>query len=421
MVAIEEGTATVSGDDGEKPETSRYSVIYVKQDGHWLQARIQDLTPSELSAHDHLKDLEWMLGEWVNESDDELVSTTCSWSDNGSFLIREFDVKIEGKVALSGTQRIGWDPLRKQFRTWVFDSEGGFAEGLVSHDDDLDQWIVQSSGVRADGQPVTVTSVFTPLDPDRIAWQTVERTVGGVALPGLDQYILVRKPPSRPLDGPNVVNRTQAHPVTPSFVEDRSMFRVVGRLMLLALLIGAVTALPVFGRGGGRGGGGRGGGGGGMRRRRRRWWHARWWWWHARGAAVWAVAGASRQPVDQRTASGRWGWWCPARWRRPARRVALAAVAGPAEGLAWERGEQAVDPAWEVAGRGKVVLVLIVPAPVRGDRRWCRDRQSARHRRWPGDRRSARHRRWPGDRQSARHRRSAGDRRWPGDRQSAGH
>ena len=194
-VAIEEGTATVSGDDGEEPETSRYSVIYVKQDGHWLHARIQDQTPSELSAHDHLKDLEWMLGEWVNESDDELVSTTCSWSDNGSFLIREFDVKIEGKVALSGTQRIGWDPLRKQFRTWVFDSEGGFAEGLVSHDDDLDQWIVQSSGVRADGQPVTVTSVFTPLDPDRIAWQTVERTVGGVAVPGLDQYIVVRKPP----------------------------------------------------------------------------------------------------------------------------------------------------------------------------------------------------------------------------------
>ena len=195
VMAVEEGTATVSGDDGGKPETSRYSVIYVKQDGHWLQARIQDLTPSEPSAHDHLKDLEWMLGEWLNESDDELVSTTCSWSDNGSFLIREFDVKIEGKVALSGTQRIGWDPLRKQFRTWVFDSEGGFAEGLVSHDDDDDQWIVQSSGVRADGQPVTVTSVFTPLDPDRIAWQTVERTVGGVAVPGLDQYILVRKPP----------------------------------------------------------------------------------------------------------------------------------------------------------------------------------------------------------------------------------
>jgi uncharacterized protein (TIGR02246 family) len=194
-VAIEEGTATVSGDTGEAPETSRYSVIYFKQDGRWLHARIQDQTPPESSAHDHLKDLEWMIGEWLTESDDELVSTTCSWSDNGSFLFRQFDVKIEGQVALSGTQRIGWDPLRNQFRTWVFDDEGGFAEGLISHDEDDDQWIIKSTGVRADGQPVTVTSVFAPLDPDRIGWQTVERTVGGVALPGFDQYILVRKPP----------------------------------------------------------------------------------------------------------------------------------------------------------------------------------------------------------------------------------
>jgi uncharacterized protein (TIGR02246 family) len=194
-LAIEEGTATVSGDAGEKPDTSHYSVIYVKQDGHWLHARIQDQTPLEASAHDRLKDLEWMVGEWLNESDDELVSTTCSWSDNGSFLIRQFDVKIEGKVALSGTQRIGWDPLNKQFRTWVFDSEGGFAEGLVSHDEDDDRWVIKSTGVRSDGQPITATAAFTPLEPDRIAWRTVERTIGGVALPGFDEYILVRKPP----------------------------------------------------------------------------------------------------------------------------------------------------------------------------------------------------------------------------------
>jgi uncharacterized protein (TIGR02246 family) len=194
-VAIEEGTATVSGNDGENPETSRYSAIYIKQGGRWLQARIRDETPSELTAYDHLKDLEWMLGEWVNESDDALVTTTCSWSDGGSFLIRQFDVKIEGRVALRGTQRIGWDPLRKQFRTWVFDDEGGFAEGLVAYDEDDDEWIIKSTGVRADGQPVTVTSVFAPLDPDRIGWHTVERTIGGVALPGFDQYILVRKPP----------------------------------------------------------------------------------------------------------------------------------------------------------------------------------------------------------------------------------
>ena len=191
---IEEGTATVSGDEGENPETSRYSVIYVKRDGRWSARAHPGSIPSEPSAHDRLEDLEWMIGEWLNESDDALVSTTCrgpttatSWSVNSTSRSR-------ANVALRGTQRIGWDPLRKQFRTWVFDTEGGFAEGLMCPPDG-DQWIVKSNGVRSDGQPVTATSIFTPLGPDRVAWQAAERTVGGVALPDFDQYVMVRKPP----------------------------------------------------------------------------------------------------------------------------------------------------------------------------------------------------------------------------------
>ena len=70
-----------------------------------------------------------MLGEWVNESDDAIVLTICKWSKDGNFLLREFDIKIEDKVALSGTQQIAWDPQQKQFRLWVFDTGGGFGDG----------------------------------------------------------------------------------------------------------------------------------------------------------------------------------------------------------------------------------------------------------------------------------------------------
>lgn len=30
---------------------------------------------------------------------------------------------------MTGTQRIGWDPLTRRLRTWVFDSSGSFGEG----------------------------------------------------------------------------------------------------------------------------------------------------------------------------------------------------------------------------------------------------------------------------------------------------
>ena len=135
-----------------------------------------------------------MLGEWVNESDDAVVQTTCTWSKDGNFLLRDFVVKVEGRIALSGTQRIGWDAQREQFRTWVFDDRGGFAEGLMSRDDD--RWIIKVAGVRSDGQAVSLTNAITVLGKDRLLWETYDRTLGGEAIPETDRFTLVRRPPN---------------------------------------------------------------------------------------------------------------------------------------------------------------------------------------------------------------------------------
>jgi uncharacterized protein (TIGR02246 family) len=191
-LAEETGTATIKEDSGP-PDENRYSVLYVKQDGRWLHARIKDESPDVDSANEHLKELAWLRGEWVNESDDALVTTTCDWSDDGAFLERKFKVQVEGSIDLKGTQRIGWDPVLKQFRTWVFDSEGGFAEGLAARDGD--RVIVKMSAIRSDGQSASATSVITRLGPDRIGWEMTDRTLGGEVLPGIDQFTIVRKPP----------------------------------------------------------------------------------------------------------------------------------------------------------------------------------------------------------------------------------
>jgi ketosteroid isomerase-like protein len=193
-IAIEEGTASISTGADAPPRTNRYSVIYARQDGRWLHARIRDEQPDEDSPHESLQELEWMLGEWVNESDDGIVNTHCKWSDDGNFLLRDFDIKVEGRISLRGTQRIGWDAQRKQFRMWVFDDRGGFAEGLLTRDGE--RWSTRASGVRSDGQSVSVTTAITPLGKDRILWETLERSVGGEVVPGTDQFYLVRPAPS---------------------------------------------------------------------------------------------------------------------------------------------------------------------------------------------------------------------------------
>ena len=192
-LAIEEGTTSVTIGAGDPTRTNRYSVLYAREGGRWFHARIRDEQPDEVSPHEQLRQLEWMLGEWVNESDDGIVKTHCKWSDNGNFLLREFDVKVEGRIALRGTQRIGWDAQRKQFRMWVFDDRGGFADGLMSRDGE--RWVTNASGVRSDGQSVSVTTAIMPLGKDRILWQTLDRTVDGEGVPGTDQFYLVRPAP----------------------------------------------------------------------------------------------------------------------------------------------------------------------------------------------------------------------------------
>ena len=191
--AIEEGRTTIKPAQGGAPEITRFTAVYVKLGGHWLQSLVRDESSPDLTPHDHLKDLEWLVGDWVNESQDAVVSTTCKWAPGGNFLDREFTMKTKGKPVLSGTQRIGWDPLKRQFKTWIFDSEGGHGEGFWTREGN--KWLIKVDGVNQAGQPASATNIITRLSKDRIGWQSVDRTLGGSAIAGIDEFVVVRTPP----------------------------------------------------------------------------------------------------------------------------------------------------------------------------------------------------------------------------------
>lgn len=197
------GNENPNGLDHPDAEQGRYTVLYVKRDGHWLHHRVREL-PVERSPYDHLKELEWMVGDWVNEQSGTVVETSCAWSENRAYLLREFTLKLAGKPAMTGTQRIGWDPLTKQIRSWVFDSEGGRAEGLWSRDGD--RWIVKLNGVLRDGRVASATQIITYLNRDSSTWTSVDRAVGGEVEPDVEVVVLVRQPP-RP--APTVVPPTE--------------------------------------------------------------------------------------------------------------------------------------------------------------------------------------------------------------------
>ena len=194
-VAIEQGSATVLRPD-EAPAESDYSVVYVKRDGTWLIDRVSEEEKVEPpSQYEHLKDLEWMIGQWVDQSEDVVIKTDCQWTRNRNFIVRAFTVSTEDQIDMSGMQLVGWDPARKQIRSWVFDSDGGFAEGVWKKTGD--RWIVQSTATLPDGRKGSSTSIFRSLDPNRFGWQRVNRLVDGELLPNIDEVVIVRQPPQQ--------------------------------------------------------------------------------------------------------------------------------------------------------------------------------------------------------------------------------
>jgi len=193
-VAIVDGVADLNPPLGGRPIAGRYTAIRVKQDGKWMVASVREVAEELPSNYDRLKELEWMVGDWVDQGEGTTVRSTVRWSRNKNFLVRKFAVKREGKDLITGTQRIGWDPSRNQIRSWVFDSDGAFFEGFWIRDGD--QWTARVTGVLQDGGKASGTMTYTYIDNDTHTFQSRDRVVDGEPVPDVEEVKVVRVPPA---------------------------------------------------------------------------------------------------------------------------------------------------------------------------------------------------------------------------------
>ena len=190
-VAVEQGTAKVIRPDQE-PEDSEYTAVYVKRDGQWLLDRVtEEDVPVVVSNYEKLKELEWMIGTWVDQDEQNRIETTCQWTKNRNFITRSFTMSIRDRIEMAGMQIVGWDPAAKQIRSWVFDSDGGFGEGVWKKKDK--RWYVQSTGTLPDGRKSSSVNIITYVDDNTFTWQSINREAGGELLPNVDEVVVVRQ------------------------------------------------------------------------------------------------------------------------------------------------------------------------------------------------------------------------------------
>lgn len=189
-VATVEGRATLFIGSAD-PIESLFTAIFVKEGDAWKisSSNERDL-PSPTSSYDALKELEWLVGSWQDQSDTAAVNTSVRWSPNQAFLIRSFYADFPDGRTYQGTQVIGWDPISKQIRTWTFHSDGSFGQGTISRSEDA--WQIKMWQVLGDGTLANATRRLTRLDDNSFTLQTISQSMQGEPTPSSPAITVVR-------------------------------------------------------------------------------------------------------------------------------------------------------------------------------------------------------------------------------------
>jgi uncharacterized protein (TIGR02246 family) len=181
----------------------RSTILLVRSKDGWQIDTIKESAGDAASHAVHLKDLGWLVGNWVGtalNTPGATVRSTYDWTANHSFLIRKFTIEHKDGSGPSGTEVIGWDPHERSIRSWVFESDGGFGQSRWTRDGN--RWMVKYSGVLADGGDVSATHVLSQVDADTLTLQSIDRSLNGQKRPDVAKVTVKRtaaKPQQRVL------------------------------------------------------------------------------------------------------------------------------------------------------------------------------------------------------------------------------
>lgn len=207
-VAVEEGTVRVFRPK-DLPSEATYLGIHTKKAGQWkLDSVHETLVPDAPSPSAHLQELAWLVGEWVHASSGVSAEIQVAWTKNKNFLSYAFKVSGAGEDDLEGIEVIGWDPAANTLRCWLFDSDGGFGEGVWSKKGK--SWVVKFDQVLSDGRKAAATNIYTPVDGNTFTWRSVGRKLEGEFLPNIEDVKIVRKATSSAAT-PAKAAKTPAH------------------------------------------------------------------------------------------------------------------------------------------------------------------------------------------------------------------
>jgi uncharacterized protein (TIGR02246 family) len=190
-VASVQGRVTVSI-PGEDPSLTDFSAILVGKDGKWKIEMIEEMpVPIPATSYEALRELEWLVGSWSDQSAEARVKNVFRWSASNAFLIRSFSVETSDGGIRQGTQVIGWDPRSQEIRSWTFNSNGSFGDATWSRNGE--DWLIKSSQTLGDGQAASGTFVLSRTGDDEMTMKLIGHEIEGEPQPTKGSVTVVRQ------------------------------------------------------------------------------------------------------------------------------------------------------------------------------------------------------------------------------------
>lgn len=182
--ALEKGYFRLTFEDNTPPIENAFSAVMVKDDNRWLFKQVRQIHLDQAPTnYEKLKELEWLVGKWIDTDEDVTIETTTQWDKYKNFLLQHFTMKLYNQDVLDGRLIIGWDPNKKEIRSWVFDSDGGFGEGSWYNKDN--KWYVKTAYTLANGGKASAVHIYTKIDDNTYTWASEGRDVNGEILPNI--------------------------------------------------------------------------------------------------------------------------------------------------------------------------------------------------------------------------------------------
>jgi hypothetical protein len=189
-VASVDGRVVINSPNAEPVEVA-FSAILVEQNGKWMIDTIEEVAITSPEAEvSPLAELGWLVGRWVDVADEAPTENLIRWSPNRNFLVRTYGVTDEAGILRQGTQVIGWDPRADELRSWSFNPDGSFSDGIWSKSGE--QWLIKTTQTLSDGAAATGTYVLSRISDDQITLGLIGHTIEGEPQSPTDPVTAVR-------------------------------------------------------------------------------------------------------------------------------------------------------------------------------------------------------------------------------------